>query len=698
MKKKSLFVLSTCSFLLFGTLVSCSNESTPFTQAFLVNETTSSDYDIVGLETTGYAQGRKVTFGVVVKNDQKVISEVKAGSETVTHEGGNVYSFVMPAKDVTIEVILANLEPEKTDEVLGLADALEKASEGVSFETVFVEKQTYIDNSGEVSSKSRYARKTTSNATGEYNLVTRYKSVYDYNKDNFENNTPIDVSETEAETITMYSKIPNTTNLGTTALGIDNVVHYYDVLDSATEVNLDWYETFNNPFNLLSATDFVEDETEEGLFHLKTEDINNRLVCDALALIVFGDIQQQYTLEEFSVKVVDGEFTTYSGHFADPQFEWYRSEVSFTGEFKGFGSTVFEAPKPVEGASDATFDEAITTLKEGNYTVSVTEDYTSAYYGRTVDVTKGYSDGGDSFLQEFYATNADMSTAEPYEAYYYLQQSEIGWGDIEEFSIQRGVKIKEEYYTFSSDLEDVKIKDNLLPTFAISSALFDKEDNKYTLKSSENLPYYMMLGSEEVFSPFTSLSIRNLEITIGEDSVTFVTDDTYGTITTVEYSKIGTTTVPEITIKTTTEDLKTWEDYFKTENDVTLANNTIPSEIMNIVPTPKVSFGGNVTNVAPNYAEVDEETGFRSMQIVCALDDVGDYVDVQYDDLLVYFSQAVTKEGFIYDESNTYEYAFIKEMNVLGVDSTVEISFGGYGNYFVVQYDIAPIVEEEPEV
>ena len=697
MKKKSLFVLSTCSFLLFGTLVSCSNESTPFTQAFLVNETTSSDYDIVGLDNTGYAQGRKVTFGVVVKNGQKVISEVKAGSETVTHEGGNVYTFVMPAKDVTIEVILADLEPEKTDEVLGLADALEKASEGASFETVFVEKQTYIDNSGNISSQSRYARKITSEATSEYNLVTRYDSVYDSNKENFENNTPIDVSETEADTITMYSKIPNTTNLGTTALGIDNVVHYYDVLDSATEVNLDWYETFNNPFNLLSVTDFVEDETEKGLFHLKTEDIKNRLVCDALALIVFGDIQQQYTVEEFSVKVVDGEFTTYSGHFAEPQFEWYRSEVLFTGEFKGFGKTVFEEPKPVDGASDATFDEAITKLKEGNYTVSVTEDYTSAYYGRTVDVTKGYSDGGDSFLQEFYATNADMSTAKPYEAYYYLQQSEIGWGDIEEFSIQRGVKIKEEYYTFSSDLEDVKIKDNLLPTFAISSALFDKEDNKYTLKSSENLPYYMMLGSEEVFSPFTSLSIRNLEITIGEDSVTFVTDDTYGTITTVEYSKIGTTTVPGITIKTTTDDLKTWEDYFKTEDDVTLANNTIPSEIMNLVPTPKVSYGGNVTNVAPNYAEVDKETGARTMQIVCALDDVGDYVDLQYDDLLVYFSQAVTKEGFIYDESNTDEYAFKKEMNVLGVDSTVEISFGGYGNYFVVQYDIAPIVEEEPE-
>lgn len=175
MKKKSLFVLSTCSFLLFGTLVSCSSEITSFVQAFLVKETTSSDYDIVGLDTTGYAQGRKVTFGVVVKNGQKVISEVKAGSETVTHEGGNVYTFVMPAKDVTIEVILADLEPEKTDEVLGLADALEKASEGASFETVFVEKQTYINNSGEVSSKSRYARKITSNATSEYNLVTRYE-------------------------------------------------------------------------------------------------------------------------------------------------------------------------------------------------------------------------------------------------------------------------------------------------------------------------------------------------------------------------------------------------------------------------------------------------------------------------------------------------------------------------------------------
>ena len=493
----------------------------------------------------------------------------------------------------------------------------------------------------------------------------------------------------------MFAKVPETTNLGTTYLGIDNVVHYSDVLDSSTEVNLDWYETFNNPFNLLTSTDFVADETEAGVYHLNTSDLLNRTVCDALALIVFGDIQQAYSVSEFSVKIEDGEFTSYSGKFADPKFDWYKSEVSFTGAFTGFGEEVFEAPVAVTTSEDTTFDEAMAKLKLGNYTVTSTEDYTSSFSGRSVEVIKGFSDGGDTFLQDLYDTNADMTIAKPIDTYYYVQQEEYDdFMEQYDFSVQQSVKIKDEFFVFSSDREDIKILDNMLPTFNLSSAFFNKDGNTYTLKTSDELPYYVDFGDESVFSPFTSLTIRNLKITITDDSVTFVTDDTYGTITTVSFTNIGTTTVESYDVNLTTEKLTKWEDYFKSDEVVEQALNTIPSEIINIVPTPRVSFGGSVANVTPAYLKVDETTGARSMQIVCLLDSYGDYVDLQYDDLLVLFSSGLTKVGFEFDEENVYEYAFVKEMDVLGKLSTVEISLGGYSDQFIIDYDIVPVEEE----
>lgn len=687
MKKKSIFVISACSLLLFGGLTSC--DTLP---KFEVIETQSEDYDIVGLDTSGYSVGDKVTFTVVVKTPGKVIDEVTAGNETVIHEAENTYSFTMPETEVIIEVTLADQVVEADE----LALALEKASGGAAFETVFVEKQTYVNNSGEVSSKSRYSRKVTSLATSEYNLITRYSSVYDYDEDNFDNDTPIDVSESKADTIYMFSKIPGTTNLGTAFLGLDNVVHYEEVLDSATEVNLDWYETFNNPFNLLTAADFTVDETDATVYHLDTTTIKNKIVCDALALIVFGDIQQAYTVSEFSVKVVEGEFESYSGRFADPSFEWYRSEVYFSGTFTEFGSEVFEVPAPVEGEGDATFDDAMAKLKEGNYKVNVEEVYTSSWDDSvTTYVTSGQSDGGDTFLQEIYDDNANAATDEPLETYYYAQQEVYDdWLEAYEYSVQQSVKIKDKFYTFSSDREDVKILDNMLPSFELSSVFFAKEGDTYTLKTSDELPYYTVFGSEDVFSPFTTLTLRNLKVTITDDSVTFVTDDTYGTITTITYTDIGTTTVPEHTVNTSTEDLTKWEDYFKSDEIVTEATKTIPSEVMNMVPVPRVSYGGNVANVTPSYMETDEKTGYRTMQIICALDDYGGYVDLQYDDLLVLFTDGLVKAGFKYDTTQTDAYYFIKKMQVLGEDCDVSISLGGYSSYFVVEYEITPIREE----
>lgn len=688
MKRKSFLLISACALLAFGGLASCSiPEVAP--EIYTVSDNSPTDYSIVGLDSEGYEAGEKVLFGVVSKDGTTDVdlAEVRVEGASVTHEGGNLYSFVMPATNVKIEV------------TLGLDAALAKAQTGAAFDSIFTEKQTYIDNSGEISSKSRYARRVTATATNEYNLVTRYKSVYDYDEANFDNNVPIDVSKTEADTIYMFAKKPETTHLATTALDMNNTLAYSDVLDSATEANLDWYSTFNNPFSLLDADDFEADATEVGVYHLKTGDPSLNPVKTSLAQIIFGDIQLGYKVDEFSVKVVNGEFTEYSGTFADPAFEMYKSEVSFTGTFTGFGETVFETPTTLEGEVDEDLEDALADLRKGNYTVTVTEKYTNSFTQKTtVDVTRGRSDGGEHFLQEIFATDADIATAEPAETYFYNQLTVYDdFMERDEYSVEQAVKIRNEYFKFSSDREDVRILTNMLPQFNFSSLFFKKDGDKYVLKTAEELPYYAVFGTEELFSPFTTLSLRNLEITIGDDAVTFVTDDTYGTITTVSYTNIGSTTIEEITINETTEKLTKWEDFFKNDAITTQATSTIPSEIINLVPVPRVSYGGSVANVTPAYFEVDEEAGTRSMQIVCALDSFGDMVDLQYDDLLVLFSQGLSAQGFDYDESDTSQYLFRKRMNVLGVDSDVEISLGGYGTYFVVEYNIEKHVEPTPE-
>ena len=62
----------------------------------------------------------------------------------------------MPNEVVTIEVVLADIPEAETPE---LELALEKASTGAAFDTVYIEKQTYINTSGEISSKKQVCKK-----------------------------------------------------------------------------------------------------------------------------------------------------------------------------------------------------------------------------------------------------------------------------------------------------------------------------------------------------------------------------------------------------------------------------------------------------------------------------------------------------------------------------------------------------------
>lgn len=767
--RKKLIPLSVGVVLSLAFITGCGEEANPpdTLARYKLTVDDNADYKLVGVETDGYLAGEKVTFGVVSQTEAKVIDEVSAGQLVLNDEGGNIYTFTMPASDVNIVVTMENVS-----DVL-LTTALSEAREGLVMDTVYEERQQYYDTHGNPSgSPSRYAKRVISEMSGDYNRITRYSSKYDYSGD-FE--TEIDVSDTTPSDIYMFAKNPENGYLSTTYLNLNNELVYADVLDSATEANLEWYKTYGNPFNYLTANDFTVDESDANKYHLNVEDPKLSSTITGFAQIIFGDIQLAYHVEDFTITLKDGHLASYEGRFAVPEFEWYESTVLFTGSFTHLGADSLEKPEKMAVVEDEALKTALDALKKHNYTVEVNADG---------EVTRGYSDGGEHFLQDIFGEVTDLATATPIETYYYEQLSEFDdFTELYEYSVRQSVKIRNEFFTFSSDRDGVQIVPQMVAGFDISSAFFDKEGNTYTLKT-EGLPYYFVADDSTAYSPFSSTTINTLKITLGENGdVTFETTDSWGGSETVKYTNVGTTTVAAQVVNTNTDKLTKWEDYLKTQAQADALNEVIPTEIVNILPTPKTSVDSvapiaNVTTAGvaagkttteegtldefeaevPEDGETlpayvgswsnadydaielyDDGTGSygggwfgesfnytvdgnvltgvgedfiitmtfdptaktlvykyvqttpNTAQIAMSLDSYGDNVDLQYDDLLVLFSDALGKAGFTYNLENLEEYEFIKTMTISEVECEVSISLGGYNDMFIVEYSMLPL-------
>lgn len=75
----------------------------------MVNVPTSDDFTITDLSATSAVPGNEITFKVTLKNTNKKIVSVKAGETLLTANAEGVYSFTMPANDVSIVVELDDI-------------------------------------------------------------------------------------------------------------------------------------------------------------------------------------------------------------------------------------------------------------------------------------------------------------------------------------------------------------------------------------------------------------------------------------------------------------------------------------------------------------------------------------------------------------------------------------------------------------
>ena len=75
----------------------------------VINVPTSEDFEITDLSATSAVPGNEIAFKVTLKNTNKKIVSVKVGETLLTANAEGVYSFTMPANDVSIVVELDDI-------------------------------------------------------------------------------------------------------------------------------------------------------------------------------------------------------------------------------------------------------------------------------------------------------------------------------------------------------------------------------------------------------------------------------------------------------------------------------------------------------------------------------------------------------------------------------------------------------------
>ena len=569
-----------------------------------------------------------------------------------------------------------------------LAPMLEELKTGFSLTGIIDETQVWTYNDG-TTSNTRNARIVDSEAIEGYAHIEKYSAVYAE-----DGNDPDEVLTPNKLNLSYeyrFAANPEAGQLSQVELNANNALQYNNIIDSSTGETLEWDATFANPFALMSADMFEVDPSDENRYCMITDDYLYEPILRRLAHYIYGE-PNDYVVAELDLIVKDGHIITYEGRFADYDYTGfvYTSKIEFEGDVEAYGADVTEAPSIVEGAEIPELKAALESLKGHNYTV-VTEEISTDWYGNPVNTFyKGLSDGGTHIHQLNYVGDIEDNVTS--DQYLYTQLSEEdSWaeGGIA-YDTQIATNIKGTWYAFGSLVDDMKITRDLLPTFEISTALFEEGDSEGTYVLKKNLPDYFVGFSSGLYSLFTMNEAGGLTIDINNDQVKFTLTaaSSYGNAEVTTFSDIGTTTIGNTTVKTEIADLTKWEDYFVDQATVDEVLAIIPTNVLNYVALPKLPDGGydgNLTNIGVYTNAEDKE-----IQLQIRLDEYGDNVEAQYEDLLVLITAGLVKNGLELTSLDPwYGYTFEKDETINGEQVTLSISLGASGSYFLVDFALA---------
>lgn len=566
-------------------------------------------------------------------------------------------------------------ETPKPDAINEMLKAL---SEGFSAESKLFVTQDFGLNSDGEESFTWYTVCRDIDVSGDTLLSSLYESDYLTEEEVNSGNYTYLHEEENLEEICIFAKNPDSGSLATSYLGIDNIIHYEDVIDSASNEALTYSTTFENPFKYLTEDDFTK--VDDTTYTLNKNDFKLTTIYQLLANYIYAE-PYNYSVEDFTIKTDGTSITGFSGTFIPYEYTgWTCTEtMKFETTITNIGKDSFDAPAPVEGKAITELDETLKSLKENNYDVVSYNESENSWTGA---ITKSYvtgSSNGKEVIQRNFDTDVEPIEENITKEYYFYGYEEDYWGTMKNYT-QKTVRIGDEYF-YSTNRVEASMKDSMLPTFNISSALFTETDvGTYTLK--DDLPYYLVLGNTGVFSIFRSNSMTDLTIKIANNEVTFETvGGSYIPNEHTTYTNIG--GVSEILVNedkinaTADEKLTRILDYVFKESDKTKLIDAIGEECLNEIPTP----GGVCTDVSISASSSSKTSQFRF-----ALDLYDP--DLQYDNLLVHYADELNNRGFTYDPSYDSGYMYTKDVVVDSTSYEYQVSFGISGSYFVVDADL----------
>ena len=286
-------------------------------------------------------------------------------------------------------------------------------------------------------------------------------------------------------------------------LSLENKIESEKITNNNKEVS--WNSSnLNNFFTLLNEDDFVENE---GVYSL-TGKLNALKRMHLVTQLRGYPYTAGLVLSTFSLSPKKDGTIDFAASF-EPYKINYLTEIDVTESFEGkFISAGKEATpiSPIEKEEDPLFKNGIEKLSSLNFKTSVKNSEILHKDGRyeTVATAEGKV-ASNGFNYTFYDKNNKISE----DTIYYVKDN----------GMQRVAKYGNKLFASGKKIDSTI--SSYWPSFKISNAFFEKENNVYTL-SKKYLGYF---ASTNLFTPFVKDKINDLTITIDTTKITIVNEN-----------------------------------------------------------------------------------------------------------------------------------------------------------------------------
>ncbi len=449
----------------------------------------------------------------------------------------------------------------------------------------------------------------------------------------------------------LYQPFTNngTTYLTQVELGLDNKIHNYYLVGSDSSY-ITWKKSgYYNPFSSLYGSDFSSNSTNPYQLDLKMNDTSKTDIYQNIANCFTGIIG--YTLESFSLLTNGVSAYGYKMTFASYQTSYGENNTYANGTFgEERNEDVVEILTPFEGEEKSDLNERLKALKVGNYKADITlpnRSYKAEVYGNK------------SVIYDLYHTDN-------------TKFGSYGYYQISSNKVQGITRIGNDIYLDSSSIDGVM--SSMLPSFNISSVLFDKSNKSTSEKTIYKLneDIASKLSVEEIYYGLLgSTVLGSLTIEIEQDKTTIINDMKNVGEEKFVYYDLGKVTDFTTNIHSTCDSLK-WSQIFSNQPTEyqALISSTIDEELLDTLPV----IGGT-----SSYITLVSNTKRGLVQAVVSISNYNDGINK-----IEAYKTKCEEAGFTITkkESQTLNYVISKDVTVEGKTKTISADILLAASYF----------------